>query len=57
MNRVVPPAVSIGWYTNWTNGPNACSDRRDEDHELTLDAQLVLNGAVNEHDDQGGQRS
>ena len=21
MNRVVPPAVSIGWYTNWTNGP------------------------------------
>ena len=21
MNRVVPPAVSIGWYTNCTNGP------------------------------------
>ena len=21
MKRVVPPAVSIGWYTNWTNGP------------------------------------
>ena len=34
---------------------NACSDRGDEDHELTLNAQLVLNGAVNEHDDQGGQ--
>ena len=30
-------------------------DGGDEDHELTLDAQLVLDGAVGEHDDQGCQ--
>ena len=55
MKRVVPPAVSIGAYTNCTNGPTQRCDGGDEDHELTLDAQLVLDGAVDEHDDQGCQ--
>lgn len=55
MNRVVPPAGQHRLVHELHERANACSDRRDEDHELALDAQLVLNGAVNEHDDQGGQ--
>ena len=56
MKRVVPPACRHRGVHELDERADACCDGGDENHELTLDAELVLNGAVGEHDDQGGQR-